>query len=69
MGVWDGCKDEITKESQEVVGSDGYVHYFDCGDDFTSINTWQNIQLNSSNMYNLLNVNYILVKLFFKIKE
>lgn len=33
----DGQKGEITKEPEETCGSDGYVHYFDCGGGFKGI--------------------------------
>lgn len=60
--VW-GAKGRKEKRAQETSQGDGHVIYFDC-DDGSQVYTYvETYQLYTLNMYNFLNVNYILIKL------
>lgn len=38
-----GQEGRILRENEETLGVDGYVHYFNFGDDFTSVDVCQNL--------------------------
>lgn len=47
----------------ETSRSDGYAHYLDCGHDLIGIYKYQGIKLYYLNVYSLLHINYISIKL------
>lgn len=54
--------EELQRGHQETFGSNGDVHYFDCGDGFTSIDRSKLNKLYGLNMYSLLYINYTSIR-------
>lgn len=59
-------KGEIMKTPEKNLGGDGYVHYLDCGNDFTVVYTYQNIKFYTSK-FSVYCISIIFIKtIFFK---
>lgn len=43
MGGREGQAKEIAKQQEETLGDDECVHLLDCGDDFSSVSTYQTV--------------------------